>query len=104
MPGKRIQFDEESWAALDLLARDRMMTFQELAEEAFRDLLRKHNRPVDLKEALRKSARASAEILPFEKRAKNGDSAKQNPKKNAKKNAKKNVKKNVKKKRAKRRL
>ncbi len=89
MPGKRIQFDEESWAALDLLARDRMMTFQELAEEAFRDLLRKHNRPVDLKEALRKSAGASAQVLPFKKRKKNG---------------KKNAKKNAKKKRAKRRL
>lgn len=89
MPGKRIQFDEESWAALDLLARDRMMTFQELAEEAFRDLLRKHNRPIDLKEALRKSAGASAQVLPFKKRKKNG---------------KKTAKKNGKKKRAKRRL
>jgi hypothetical protein len=67
MPGKRIQFDNESWAAVDLLARDRMMTFQELAEEAFRDLLRKHNRPVELNEALRKSAGASAEVVPFEK-------------------------------------
>lgn len=86
MPGKRIQFDEESWAALDLLARDRMMTFQELAEEAFRDLLRKHNRPVDLKEALRKSARASAQVLPFNKRKKNG-------KKTAKNTAKRNGKK-----------
>jgi hypothetical protein len=70
MPGKRIQFDKESWAAVDLLARDRMMTFQELAEEAFRDLLRKHNRPVDLKEALRKSAGASAKVLPLKKRKK----------------------------------
>jgi hypothetical protein len=26
MSGKRIQFDQESWAAIDLLARDRMMT------------------------------------------------------------------------------
>ena len=67
MPGKRIQFDDESWAAVDLLARDRMMTFQELAEEAFRDLLRKHNRPIDLKEALRKSAGASAQVVPFKK-------------------------------------
>jgi hypothetical protein len=67
MPGKRIQFDDESWAAIDLLARDRMMTFQELAEEAFRDLLRKHNRPIDLKEALRKSAGASAQVVPFKK-------------------------------------
>ena len=70
MPGKRIQFDEESWAALDLLARDRMMTFQGLAEEAFRDLLRKHNRPVDLKGALRKSAGGSAKVIPFKKRKK----------------------------------
>jgi len=55
MPGKRVQFDEETWAALDLLARDRMATFQELADEAFADLLRKHERPTDLKSALRKS-------------------------------------------------
>jgi hypothetical protein len=97
MPGKRIQFDTESWAAVDLLARDRMMTFQELAEEAFRDLLRKHNRPVDLKDALRKSAGQSAKVLPFKERNKNG-------KKTAKKISKKNNKKNNKKKRAKRRL
>jgi hypothetical protein len=56
MPGKRVQFDEETWHALDLLARDRMATFQELADEAFADLLRKHGRPTDLKSALRKSA------------------------------------------------
>ena len=62
MPGKRIQIDDETWAALDFLARDRMMDFQELAEEAFRDLLRKHNRPLDLKSALRKSAGAGASI------------------------------------------
>ena len=60
MPGKRIQLDDDTWAALDLLARDRMMDFQELADEAFRDLLRKHGRPVDLKAALRQSARERA--------------------------------------------
>jgi hypothetical protein len=65
MPGKRMQFDDETWAALDLLAKDRMMDFQELADEAFRDLLKKHNRPTGLKEALRKSAGASAEIVPL---------------------------------------
>ena len=62
MPGKRVQFDDETWAALDLLARDRMMDFQELADEAFRDLLRKHDRPVDLKAALRQSAGLSATV------------------------------------------
>jgi predicted transcriptional regulator len=56
MPGKRIQLDEETWQALDLLARDTMKDFQELADEALADLLRKYDRPVTLKDALRKSA------------------------------------------------
>jgi hypothetical protein len=34
-----------------------MRDFQELADEAFADLLKKHHRPVTLKEALRESAR-----------------------------------------------
>jgi hypothetical protein len=34
-----------------------MKSLQELADEAFRDLLRKHRRPVTLKEALRESTR-----------------------------------------------
>jgi hypothetical protein len=55
MPGKRVQFDGETWNALDLLAKDRMQDFQELADEAFADLLAKHGRPTDLKAALRKS-------------------------------------------------
>jgi hypothetical protein len=57
MPGKRVQFDDETWQAIDLLARDTMKDFQELADEAFGDLLRKHDRPVTLKDALRASAR-----------------------------------------------
>ena len=61
MPGKRIQFDDETWHALNLLAHDRMQDFQELADEAFRDLLAKHDRPTDLKTALRRSAEAERE-------------------------------------------
>ena len=45
MPGKRVQLDDETWRALDLLGRDQMKDFQELADEAFRDLLKKHGRP-----------------------------------------------------------
>ncbi len=56
MRRKLIAFDDETFHALALLARDRMMDFQELADEAFRDLLRKHGRPDDLKDALRRSA------------------------------------------------
>jgi hypothetical protein len=54
-----VQLDDETWASLRLLARDRMMTFQELADEAFADVLKKHGRPVDLRAALRKSAQAA---------------------------------------------
>jgi hypothetical protein len=57
---KLVEFDAETWQALDVLARDSMKAFQELADEAFRDLLRKYGRPTDLKAALRQSARSSA--------------------------------------------
>ena len=70
MPGKRVQIDDETWASLDMLARDRMMDFQELADEAFRDLLKKHGRPASLKEALRRSAGASAEVVPLRRKKK----------------------------------
>jgi hypothetical protein len=60
MVGKRVQFDDATWQALAMLARDRMMSFQEIADEAFADLLRKHDRPVDLKDALKRSARHAA--------------------------------------------
>jgi hypothetical protein len=67
MLGKRIQIDNESWAALDPLAHDRMMTFQELADEAFADLLKKHGRPVDLRAALRRSAGVTADVIPLKR-------------------------------------
>ena len=57
LPGKRVQLDDETWIALDLLARDSMKSFQELADEAFADLLKKHGVPKNLKDALRRSVR-----------------------------------------------
>jgi hypothetical protein len=53
---KLIAFDDDTLDKLTQLARDRMATFQELADEAFADLLKKHGIPIDLKDALRKSA------------------------------------------------
>ena len=53
---KLIAFDDDTFDKLKQLARDRMGTIQELADEAFADLLKKHGIPVDLKDALRKSA------------------------------------------------
>lgn len=55
---KLIAFDDETLTALTQLGRDRMATLQELADEAFADLLKKHGVPIDLKDALRKSAAA----------------------------------------------
>jgi len=70
MPGKRVQIDDETWQQLDLLARDQMKDFQELADEALRDLLRKHGRPASLKEALRRSTGASATVHQLKPRKK----------------------------------
>jgi hypothetical protein len=63
MPGKRVTIDDETWTVLDLLAKDRMASFQDLADEAFADLLKKHGRPVGLKAALRQSAGAFADVV-----------------------------------------
>ena len=70
---KLIEFDQDTFDKLKQLARDRMATFQELADEAFADLLKKHGIPIDLKDALRKSAReagATAKVIPLAKRKK----------------------------------
>jgi hypothetical protein len=58
---KLIAFDAEAWHALHLLARDTMKDIQELADEAFADVLKKYHRPTGLKEALRRSAREQSE-------------------------------------------
>jgi len=55
---KRIAFDAETWHALHHLSLDSMKSLQELADEAFRDLLKKHRRPTTLKEMLRASVRS----------------------------------------------
>ena len=55
---RRIEFDAETWHVLHKLSLDSMKSLQELADEAFRDLLKKHRRPTTLKEMLRESARS----------------------------------------------
>jgi len=60
-------YEAFSRSAINMLAKDRMATFQELAEEAFRDLLRKHNRPVGLKASLRQSLGGSENVVPLKK-------------------------------------
>ena len=69
---KLIAFDDDTLGKLTQLARDRMGTLQELADEAFADLLKKHGIPVDLKDALRKSAGVSKASTSRKTRSKTG--------------------------------
>lgn len=55
---KQLPIDGAVLAALEALARDHSRTLEALADEAFRDLLKKHKRPLTLRQALRDSARA----------------------------------------------
>ena len=54
---KVIDFAPDLWLALELLAKDMGRSVQDLADEAFADLLGKYLRPASLKDALRESAR-----------------------------------------------
>jgi hypothetical protein len=58
MPGKRVQFDNETWQAMDAVVRRSGRSFQELADEAFADLLKKHKQPVGLMASLKESVAA----------------------------------------------
>jgi len=69
---KLIEFDAETWHALHRLSQDGLKSLQDLADEAFTDLLRKHGRPVTLKEALRESARRLPANDPPVRRKKRG--------------------------------
>jgi hypothetical protein len=54
---RRISFDDRVWHALQQLCLDTGKDVQAVADEAFRDLLRKRRRPVTLTDALRESLR-----------------------------------------------
>ena len=56
MPGKRVQFEDETWQAIEAVARGKRTSFQELADEAFDDLLKKYKQPVGRMASLSKRA------------------------------------------------
>lgn len=70
MKRKVFNVDERLLDALAFFARDRKATLDDIAGEAFRDLLKKHKRPLSLKAALQESARALPANDPGPKRAK----------------------------------
>jgi hypothetical protein len=55
MVGKRVQFDDETWEAIQAVMREGGSSFQEIADEAFADLLKKRKQPVGLKATLKES-------------------------------------------------
>jgi hypothetical protein len=59
MPGKRVQFDDETWEAIQAAMPTSDSSFQDLADEAFEDLLKKHRQPVGLKAAPRCDGRGA---------------------------------------------
>ena len=54
---RRVTLTPATWHVLNCLALQGGRSFQDLADEAFRDLLRKHRRPATLIDALRESVR-----------------------------------------------
>ncbi len=69
MPGKRVQFDDETWEAIEAVMRDNGSSFQQLTDEAFADLLKKHKQPVGLKAALKESVGVAGKPPASKKRA-----------------------------------
>lgn len=58
MPGKRVQFDQETLQAIKNLLTREGMRFEQLADEAFKDVLKKYGQPIGLMASLRKSVDA----------------------------------------------
>ena len=59
--GKRIQFDRDTWNALEVLAQDQMKDIPEIVEEAMRDLLKKNGRSADFRQQLRMSVTSGSD-------------------------------------------
>jgi hypothetical protein len=54
---RHIELSGQTWHALDVLSWETERPLNDLAEEAFSDLLKKHHGPRSLREALRELAR-----------------------------------------------
>jgi hypothetical protein len=68
MVGKRVQFDDETWQAIQAVARQTGKNFQELASSAFADMLKKHNQPLGFKAALEAAVTSRSKVKKAKKR------------------------------------
>jgi hypothetical protein len=57
MPNKRVHVDTLVLQQMEILGRDLSKSFQELVDEAFTDLLKKHDRVVGLESQLKATLR-----------------------------------------------
>jgi hypothetical protein len=73
---KLIAFDDDTFDKLARFGRARVATIQELADEAFADVLKKHGIAVDLKNGFRKSAALSKTAAPKKTRSRTPRKAK----------------------------
>jgi hypothetical protein len=62
---RRIELSAQTWHALDVLSWETERPLNDLAEEAFSDLFKKHRRPRSLREALREALRVNDRRQPF---------------------------------------
>jgi hypothetical protein len=62
MVGKRVQFDEETWQAIQAVTRETGKSFQELSSTVFADYLKKHNQPIGFKAALEASVMGRSKV------------------------------------------
>jgi hypothetical protein len=60
--GNHVQFDDETWQAIQAVARRTCKSFQELASAAFADMLEKHDQPVGFKAALEASVTSRSKV------------------------------------------
>jgi hypothetical protein len=54
---RRVEIDRTLWHALQPFMHEQGWTLHQAADAAFRELLRKHHRPISLHDALRESLR-----------------------------------------------
>jgi hypothetical protein len=55
MVGKRVQFDADTWEAITAVSKTTGRSLQQLTNEAFADMLKKHEQPVGLMQSMKES-------------------------------------------------
>ena len=69
MTVKRVQFDEDTWEAVQAVMRQTGKSFQEVASAAFAELLEKHKQPVGFKAALEASIKPRSKVKKAKRRS-----------------------------------